>query len=285
MYYFYFIIVFIFGLAFGSFINALIYRQKTSKKITGRSKCPKCKHQLGVLDLIPIFSYVFLRGKCRYCGKAISIEYPLVELATGLIFALNFFIIFPSFSSLILTFDFSTMAKLILYLFYSTILIIIFIYDAKYGLILNKVITTGIVIASFVWLVITGLYFLGHSTFVYEFYPISTSTPYNPILIVLGAVLASSLFFLLVFFSKEKLMGAGDIKLGLFMGLILGFPQVIFALLFSFVSGSIIGILLILFEKKTFKSTLPFAPFLVFGTFIMLFWGQIILNWYLKLLG
>jgi prepilin signal peptidase PulO-like enzyme (type II secretory pathway) len=257
---FFYIIIFVFGLATGSFLNSVIYRlDKNESFLKGRSYCPNCKHQLSWKDLIPIFSFLELQGKCRYCKKPISLHYPLVELATGILFVGVFHITFPNFL-------FS-----IFYFLLSSFLIIIFVYDLKHYIIPDAVILLAIVIAL--------LYQIFN-------FPARIATAggqfsiFNPILSALGA----SLFFLAIFLiSKGKWLGFGDVKLAFFMGLFLGFPNILVALFLAFFIGAIIGIGLIIFGRKTLKSEVPFGPFLVIGTFIAFFFGNQIINWYLDI--
>ena len=273
---FFYICVFIFGLVVGSFLNCVIYRLQTDEKIGGmsRSHCMKCGHTLRWYDLIPVLSFLILRGKCRYCGKPISIQYPLVELATGGLFALIFWHwpfglwIFSDFTFLI--------PGLIYYFYYLVItcfLIVIFVYDFKHYLILDKVIYPAIIIA-FLYSLFSA--FGGFAFTLLNFEPLINQ--------IFAAVLAAGFFAIIVFGSRGKWMGVGDIKLGFLMGLVLGYPQILTGLFLSFLFGAIIGTGLIIFKKRTLKSQVPFGPFLVTGTFIAMFWGERILNWYLSFL-
>ena len=241
------LIIFLFGLLIGSFLNCLIYRLEEGRSfLKGRSFCPRCKHELQWQDLIPIFSFLILRGKCRYCSQKISLQYPLVELATGLLFV-SFFIFHFSFFIFII----------------ACFLIIIFVYDLKYYLIPDKIIYPAIAV-----------------TFLYQLFRISDfKLLVNPLL----SALPASLFFLtIVLVSRGKWMGVGDIKLAFFIGLFLGWPNILVALFLAFFIGAIIGVGLIVTGKKTLKSEVPFGPFLVAGTFMAMFWGQNIINWYLN---
>jgi len=246
MNWFFNLVIFIFGLLIGSFLNCLIYRlEKKENFLKGRSYCPHCHHQLNWSDLIPILSFIFLKGKCRYCKKKISWQYPLVEITTGLLF-LSLFIVHCS---------------LFIYII-ACFLIIIFVYDFKYYLIPDKVIYLAILIV-----------------FIYRLF--GTSKPFlNPLFSGFGA---AAFFFLLWFISRGRWMGFGDVKLGFLMGFFLSFPNILVALFFAFIIGAIIGIGLIIAGKKTLKSQVPFGPFLILGTFIALFWGDKIINWYLRL--
>ena len=250
--------VFIFGLCIGSFLNCAIYRLEKRKKISGRSFCPNCKHTLSWQDLFPVFSFLFLRGKCRYCQKKISIQYPLVEIATGIIFLLIFnfkFVIFNQFS----IFQFLNLG----FLFYiASALVLIFVYDLKHYIIPDKVLLPAIGIA-----------------LLYRFIFNLTLVPNY----LLAAVVASGFFFVLFLITAGRGMGLGDVKFAILMGLLLGFSNVLVALFLAFFFGAIIGLILLIFRKKSLKSEIPFGPFLITGTFIALFYGDQIVKWYLHM--
>ena len=255
--------VFVLGLCVGSFLNVVIFRLKIlnfSKRKNlrkkNRSQCPKCNHQLNWQDLFPVFSFLFLRGKCRYCKEKISWQYPLVELATGIIFLLVFF----AQSSPVFNGNFLNVLNLIFLFYIVSVLIIIFVYDLKHYIIPDKILFPAIAI-----------------TFFYQLF-------FNFALIgnYLIAVLVGAGFFLIIFFvSRGMAMGFGDVKLAILMGLLLGFPNILTALFLAFFFGVIISIILIIFYGKKMKSEIPFGPFLVLGTFLALFWGTGIINWYL----
>jgi len=247
---FFYVVIFIFGLIVGSFLNCVIYRLEEGKSfLKGRSFCPHCKHKLIWQDLIPIFSFLILRGKCRYCQKKISWQYPTIEIATGLLFLSIFIFHFSIFNLIIACF-----------------LIIIFVYDLKHYIIPDKVIYPAIIIA-----LIFNFQFL----IVNEF-PIFKFS-------ILSALGAAAFFLLIVLISRGKWMGVGDIKLAFLMGLILGFPNILVALFLAFFIGAIIGIGLLIIGKKTLKSEVPFGPFLVVGTFLAMFFGENLINWYFSL--
>jgi len=241
------------GICVGSFLNCVIYRlEKKESFLKGRSKCPFCSHPLTWKDLIPILSFLLLKGKCRYCGKRISLQYLLVEFFTGVLFFLTSFFAFSFFE--------------LIYLFLIiSFLIVIFVFDLKHFLIPEKVIYSAIIL-SFVYQIIQGV----DSLSFFEYFK------------NLGLALIPSLFFLIVVFvSREKWMGMGDFVLSFLMGLILGFPKILIGLFFAFFFGGIIGIGLVISGKKRWKSHVPFGPFLVGGTFLSLFLGDKIIEWYL----
>lgn len=274
MFYFLTIAVFLFGLIVGSFLNCIIYRLelKEFKKekrsaLRGRSFCPKCGHVLSWLDLIPVLSFFILKGKCRYCDKKISWQYPAVETATALLFLLIFNFQFSIFNqSSILNFDFQIILNTCFLFLISSFLIVIFVFDLKHYIIPDSAIFSAIGIV----LIFRILKLIQSSEFRIQ----------NSILAGIGAAV---FFLLIVLITKGKGMGIGDIKLAFFMGLFLGYPAILVALFFSFLIGAIIGVILILLKKKTLKSEVPFGPFLIIGTYSALFWSQEIINWYLKL--
>ena len=220
--------LFLFGLCVGSFLNVIIaWLEKKRKNIFGRSFCDACKKKLKFYDLMPVFSFLFLKGKCRYCGKKIKIEYFFVELATGILFSMQYAV-------------FSMQG--ILNLLIISALIIIFVYDLKHYLIPEIIILPAIIIAAI---------------FYWQNW--------------LAMLVASGFFAFLVLISKETWLGWGDVKLAILMGLLLGWPNILLALFASFLFGAIIGVVLIVFNKKTMKSQIPFGPFLVGATILCLY--------------
>ena len=257
------LIIFLFGLTVGSFLNCIIFRLETNQSfLIGRSFCPNCKHILGWQDLTPIFSFLILKGKCRYCQKPISWQYPLVEISTAVLFVA----VFNPQNFLLSAF----------YFLLSSLLIIIFVYDLKHYIIPDTIIYPAIII-TFFYKLFRFLEFENWNLFGIWNLEFGILKP------ILSAVLASGFFLIIVLVSRGKWMGIGDIKLAAFMGLFLGFPNILFALFSSFFIGAIIGIGLIISGKKTLKSEIPFGPFLVTGTFLSLFFGEKIINCYLSL--
>jgi leader peptidase (prepilin peptidase) / N-methyltransferase len=261
--------IFIFGLIIGSFLNCVIYRLERGKSfLKGRSYCPECKHVLSPWDLVPLLSFIFLRGRCRYCKKAISWQYPLVEILTALIFLLifNFSIPAPELAplahygvALSLVFNLLPTGYLLLV---SSLLIVIFVFDLKHYIIPDGAIYAAI-----------------GAAFLYNFLDLKNL----PSFLISGA--AASAFFLAIFLiSRGKWMGFGDVKLAAFMGLFLGWPNIAAALFLGFFIGAIIGVGLMILKKKKMSSEIPFGPFLITGTFLALFFGTKLIGWYLNFL-
>ena len=260
----FFLFVFFFGAIIGSFLTVIIDRlPKGESVISGRSHCDHCRRTLNALDLIPLFSYIFLRGQCRYCHKKLSLYYPIIECVTGLLFTLIFFILI-GFNVELYFLDVRYFVSAFYFTLLTCSLILLFFIDLKYGLLPFKVILFALFI-TFLW---------------YSF-----SLPggfLNPLLSGLGAFL----FFLILFLvTKGRGMGFGDVIYALFMGFVLGFPKIILALYIAFFTGAIVSVLLIILKrKKLHGGTVPFGPFLVLGTFICLFWGQPLLDFLMRYL-
>lgn len=305
--------IFIIGLAVGSFLNVVIFRLENGWNIVNdRSKCLHCKHVLSSRDLVPILSFIALGGKCRYCGKKISWQYPIVEIATGLMFImiLNYVLRINGLTDSVIIsdlrspigvedkftiYDLRFLSLLFYYLLIASSLIVIFVYDFKHYIIPDEVILVAVA-ASLAYFALADrtlqFIFMSGLASVYQFdsggdfwFGFSNMIEFflsNSIFLnrLFAASVSFSFFFLIVFFTKGKGMGGGDVKFGFLMGLIVGWPMITFAILISFILGSIIGVALVLLSKKNMKSMIPFGPFLVIGTILMLFWGDGIMRWY-----
>lgn len=262
------IIFFILGIIIGSFLNVVAYRLNLAESfLLGRSHCPHCKKNIRWYDNIPVLSFIILRFRCRECKEKISWQYPLVEIFTGILFLL----IGYKFFSLS---DMTTWATTIYYLGIISFLMIIFVYDWLYMEIPSAILWTAV---GFV--VAFNLFFdwnrIGVAKEALDFSIYSG---------VLAAFVAFMFFFLMVSISKEKWMGMGDAQLVILLGLILGWPQILLALMLSFAFGAVVGLVLVFLKKKEMKSQIPFAPFLIAGTFVAMFFCENIFNWYLGLL-
>ncbi|MBU0721874.1 prepilin peptidase [Patescibacteria group bacterium] len=287
------IFIFLFGLIFGSFLNCLIWRGH--KKIPlipfvkagnkwNRSYCPKCKKQIAWYDNIPVLSFIMLGGKCRQCKQSISWQYPVVELATGLLFAaaflnnfefsqlclawqaqgiLNFESIFNDliFNNSIKIHNSKLIIQLLRDFFLISVMIVIFIYDLRWYLILDIVTLPACLV-----MLIFNLS-LGFSW-------------WN---LLISGIIGGGFFLIQLIISKGKWIGGGDIRLGLLIGLSLGWPGGLVAIIISYFIGSIAGTGLILAGKKQWDSEVPLGIFLTVGAIITLFWQEQILNWYLNI--
>ncbi len=256
--------LFIVGLCLGSFINCVVFRLNHNlSPLRGRSICPGCKHQLSWLDNIPLLSFAFLGGRCRYCHKPISWQYPLVELVSGLV---TVFVVFHLAGVEVVApppprWPNGLLGGVIFNLLITYSLITIFVSDLLYGTIPDEIVGFG-VLASLIFLI-------------FQFPTILVTN-------LLTAATAAVCFFVLVLITRHKGMGMGDVKFVFFMGLILGFPLSVVALFLAFLTGALVGVILILVKKKRFGQTIPFGPFLCSATWIIIFWGEKILTRYLQ---
>lgn len=239
-----------FGLAVGSFLNVVIYRYSTGESVVRPgSRCTSCGTFLRPKDLLPLFSFLLLRGRCRYCKAKLSPRYPLVEGVTAVFFLVCFH--FLGFSPL-----------LIKYMGIFAILLAISGVDLEKQIIPNR-----FVLVLFTWLILWQL-----------LYP-----ELNALSAVLGFFIGGVLFYAIAVLSKGG-MGGGDVKLMAALGFAIGMPLVFFVFLIAFLTGALVGMLLILLKKKGRKSPLPFGPFLVLAYFIAVFWGEQLWNWYFSFL-
>lgn len=250
--------VFIFGLCIGSFLNVLAQRLPKKEDVIGsRSHCDFCSHTLCWYELIPLISFVLQKGKSRCCHHRLSFRYPLTELATGIGFVLVY-----SYQLSAVSYQMSEAPFVILFvsaLILFSSLFIIFLSDLEYEIIPIQMIIIGFLAACVQLLILSP----------------SIHSIFSHILSGLGAGL---FFFALWFFTKGKAMGDGDMYLGALIGFLLGYPKIIVSLYGAFLTGAIVGIILILGWKRSLKAHIPFGPFLILGYTISLLWGDAILR-------
>lgn len=251
------IYVLVLGLIIGSFLNCLIWRLHKKEGLLNRSYCPKCRKQIAWYDNIPVFSFIALRGKCRQCGKGISFQYPAVELITGVLFVIAYYLNYKT-----MAYDPLFIIQLLRDWFIVSVMIVVFIYDLRWYEILDIVtLPAGLVILA-----------------------VNLALGFNLWNLLISGIIGGSFFLIQFLISNGKWIGGGDIRLGLLMGLALGWPVVILAIIISYFIGSIVGVGLILAGKKKWGSEVPLGVFLAVGTIISLFWHAQILNWYLNIL-
>ncbi len=250
-------VLFMFGLAVGSFLNVVIYRLKHGgSALKGRSYCDHCKKPIPWYDNIPLLSYLFLGGKSRCCKKGIPIEYPVVELLTGVQFVWVYWLLKINFTFFGQVEGFYSLALLIYWLCLFVGSMVIAIYDFKYMLIPGEVLWPLVAMA-FLRLLITGQWQL------------------------VGVAVLSTLFIgLLWLVTRGKGMGLGDVQLAFLMGLVLGFPLIVIAYFVAFLTGAVTGVILIFSANKKIKDKIAFGPFLLFGMLVAKLWGGLLWQWY-----
>lgn len=255
---------FVLGTIIGSFLNVVILRYNTGVTVAGRSRCFSCSKTLVWYELIPLFSYLFLRGKCSSCKSKISIQYPLVEALTAILF-LGIYIKFaPLFIANMAHFGVVFAVHALIFSF----LVVILVYDMQHTIIPDGMVYSFIAVA-----LAARIYFL-----VVEHFSMTS------IWDALAGVFFFTFFFLLWFISKGTWMGFGDAKLVLGIGLLLGLSGGLSALFLAFWIGSVVGIVIMLFQNRagksgllgikkqiTMKTEIPFAPFLILGLWLVVF--------------
>jgi prepilin signal peptidase PulO-like enzyme (type II secretory pathway) len=266
----------VFGLCLGSFINALVWRLHEQAKETGkdkpdkkylnslsigrgRSMCPVCKHELGAKDLVPLLSWLGLKGKCRYCRKPISGQYPLVEAATAAGFVASY-IWWP------VPLQGWQIAVFVLWLALLAGLVALLVYDLRWLLLPNRIIYPLGFIAAVQAVIIISI----------------ADKPLTALLnTALGVAVGGGIFYVLFQVSEGKWIGGGDVKLGWLLGLLAATPAR--SLLFIFIaalSGSLVSLPLLANGRLKRTSTIPFGPFLIIGAIIVQLFGVNILHWY-----
>ena len=248
----------VFGLLVGSFLNVVIDRLPAGQSLAfPPSHCGSCKKRLAVSDLIPVLSYISLKGRCRYCGGKIPLRLPLVEAATAGAFALLFAY-------------FGLSSELAIALFYFCLLLVIAIIDLEKQIILPVMIVPAILLAILFSLLL----------------PYSSVIPQIKYTMIGGAIGLGIMLLVyvvaLILYHGANAFGFGDVYLGALMGIMLGFPSVLVAIFLAVLAGGITAIGLLAAGKKGRKQAIPFGPFLALGTMLALIWGNSIWGWYAR---
>jgi len=256
------------GASVGSFLNVCIDRLALRKSIVyPPSHCDNCQEKLSIGELVPVVSYLWLRGRCRHCGASIPRRVLWVELGSGVVFAF-------------IAWRYGLSAELAVVAFYYCLFLVIFVIDLERQLILNIVVYPAAVVALVISAFLTqldiapGIVINTYMSGV-EFAPGVASA-------AAGGAIGLVLFLLILFVSRGG-MGWGDVKMAALMGLVLGYPLIFVALFLAVVFGGLIAVLLLVFKMKGRKQGIPFGPFLALGAVITLLWGADILSWYLGL--
>ncbi len=262
------------GMVVGSFLNVCIDRLPSGESlITPASHCASCHRRLTIKDLIPVFSYLWLHGRCRYCQAPITKHILWVEIGTGILFAFLYWYYVLSTPS-------PKIAELAVVTVYCCLFIILMVIDLEHGIILNRVVYPSMAIA------LTISVFLPPSRVVYPSGAVALLTntflPQTGIVqAAIGGGIGLGLFLLIVIISRGG-MGWGDVKMAALIGIITGY-LVSVALLLAVISGGSVAVILLLFKIKRRKEGIPFGPFLSLGAMVTLLFGGNILNWYLGL--
>ncbi len=267
------------GLIFGSFVNALVWRlheqdelagkkgEKNAERLKslsimqGRSMCPHCEHELAAEDLVPVLSWLWLRGKCRYCAKPISWQYPAVELLTGAFFVASY-LAWP------LGLYNSGLFQFVLWLLFLVGFMALAVYDLRWFLLPDRIVLPLTALA-FIDVLVTAVW-LKNLTLLWQ--PVA------------AAVIIFGLFWLLFQVSKGAWIGGGDVKLAVALGLLAGTPlRAFLVIFFASLSGTVVSLPMIARGKEGMKLHIPFGPYLLFATVMVVLYGTPIVSWYQNL--
>jgi len=251
-----YLIVFLFGLVVGSFLNVCIYRIPRNKSIIWpSSRCPNCNSTIRAIDNIPVVSYILLRGRCRDCSKPISVRYPVVEALNGIFYV-------------ILLWRYGLSTGTVVYMAFFSALIVITFIDLDFQIIPDVITIPGTLISFLlaVFIVID---------------PFTGQMPIGFRQSLTGLLLGFGLYYAIAVLSKGG-MGGGDVKMMAMVGALTGWKGVLFTTFFGSLAGSIVGIALMIFRGKGRKSRIPFGPFLAFGSALYILAGKEIIYFYLN---
>jgi leader peptidase (prepilin peptidase) / N-methyltransferase len=266
----YIILFILLGLFTGSFLNVCIDRLPRRDSIVfPPSHCDSCNHKLSVIDLVPVFSYIFLRGRCRYCHARIPVRIPLVEAITGALYGFFFW-------------RFGFTLELAVSIIYGSMFVTIFVIDLENQLVLDRIIFPGMIIAfalSFFRPEIAGLDSLGSGMVIRAIDPVAGEAVSQAVISLMGGLLGLVVMSL-PYIIYPNGMGMGDIKLAALVGLMVGYPLIILALLISWILGGVVAAILLALKIKGRKDRIPAAVFMVSAALVVLLWGQDIWMWY-----
>ncbi len=300
MNYFNFFVLFLFGLGIGSFLNVISLRYQPNngffnlKTINGRSKCPDCHRQLAWYELVPILSFLIQKGRCLHCKRRLSLQYPLIEILTGLIFvfvplSLTYLLRqgFSEASNLRLTtYGFNYLQLLVVgcWLLVFLLLILLSIIDFR-NYIIPDAINILLAICGIILITLTtrnsqlATSFIGHYYLLFGYF---SNVWLNHIF---AAAFGMIFFGLIIILSRGKAMGWGDFKLAGALGLVFGWPDFLMILFLSFITGAVSSLFLLAKKEKTMKDVVPFGPFLAIGAALTFFFGFQIIDFYFKFFG
>lgn len=252
-----------FGLVVGSFMNNYVWRVFTEESIiAGRSRCPKCKHELSWRDLVPVMSWLFLRGRCRYCDVAISRQYPAFEVVVAVMVAI---------SALVWQFDGAlSIAQFGVWIFITGLFVALAVYDIRWMLLPNRMLK-----ALFALIV------------VYQLLNFAGGAELSVWLIspLLAGAAAFGFFYMLFILGKGNWMGGGDVKLVFLLGLLLGGAKTAVAMFLAFNVAAIISVAMLAAKVFSRKDLIPFGPYLLMAAWVALLFGNHLIEWYLTLTG
>jgi leader peptidase (prepilin peptidase) / N-methyltransferase len=266
-------ISFIIGICIGSFLNVLIDRlPEDENPLAGRSHCDHCHRTLSWYELVPLLSFIIQKGKSRCCHRKLSLQYPLIEILTGILFVIIFYQIHFDYSIYSLPAQAGFIGLLVDWII-GSILLVIFVTDLKTQIIPDSMIIAGIIFAIIRLFVSNNYEPIINNNFLFILH-----NSYFIIQYLISAIGAAAFFLTIWLITHGRGMGFGDVKLALIIGLLTGFPGTVIALYVAFLTGAILGVILILSGNKKLKSKIAFGPFMIFGVICTLLWQTQIMS-------
>lgn len=254
-----FIVIFIIGLFIGAFIDCLVLRGKSQHKdLLDSNKCFDCIRNFKFPESLPLIGHILKRGTCKNCHSFLSLQRPLVELNTALLFVLVMQRYFVEYSLPAIYEPSLLWVFIIRDCLFVTLLMVLFLYDFRFLKLPASIMIPGIIIA-FILNLWVGV------------------DPYN---MFIGALFGGGFFLAQYLFSKGKWIGLGDVHFGVLIGVMLGAHEAIAAIITAYILGAIVGIILLIRKKRMLKSQLPFGMFLAYSALIVLFAGTVICDWF-----
>ncbi len=254
------------GAFVGSFLNVIILRVPKGRRVVGvrnRSQCPRCRHTLHARDLVPVLSFVALRGKCRYCRAPISWQYPLVELLTAALFGA-------------IAWQYGVTMVGWIGVIGAAWFIVLGVIDGKHGIVPDRVSVPALVVIGILQLARVADF--GKAS-------LSTDVARDALAYLLAAGIGAAWFAVQWVVSRGRWVGTGDIRLGALMGLYLGMPHTIIALFLAYVIGSAWAVVLLVRKRVTLKSAIPFGTFLAAASILCFLFRPAVVSWYQRTLG
>lgn len=259
----FYIFVALLGLVFGSFISMLTYRLPRLVPLKGRSFCDRCKKKIDWYENLPLISFFLLQGKCQKCTKPISIRYPLIETGTALFFVVTSYAWIHLREGYAIAYQIKQLLglpSLFLFLLMAAFMVALFITDLEFKILPDILVFFLLLITCYLLLILPSPLFFTH---------------------LLTGSLVSSFFLFIYLITQGRGMGFGDVKLGFVLGTLLGYPESVVFLFLAFLTGGIVGIILLLMRKARFGAHVPFGPFLLIGAIVSFFFGKSIYVWYM----
>lgn len=247
------------GFIVGSFLGMLTYRHPRGLSLSGRSKCVMCHKTIAWYYNIPLFSYLFLRGRCRYCKKSISLRYPLLEFLSGLLFVLTYYLWYTGLGEVGRWTGFLGIYVLLFLLILVLLFLVLGIIDFEFQ-ILPDLYVVLLSLSVWIWIFFVPLDFSNH---------------------LLSGLVSAGFFLFLFLVTRGRGMGFGDVKLAFPLGSLLGLPLTIVFIMTAFILGALVGTVMLLTKRARLGREIAFGPYLLIGAYVAMFFGDWIIQWYL----